>query len=67
MKSALSLPLLSDRIMSGVVVPVRVLLMGQIEMFNVLLRIIILSYLKPYKCSNCLYYREILDNSNYHC
>ena len=34
----------------GVIVPVRVSSMGQIELFNLLLRIIIISYLKPFSC-----------------
>ena len=42
--STLSLPLLLGPLWPGVVVPVRVLSMGQIELFNNLL------YLKPLKC-----------------
>ena len=34
----------------GVVVSVRVISVGQIELFNHLLQIIIISYLKPYNC-----------------
>ena len=44
MWSTLSLPLLPGSLLPGVVVPVRVLSMGQIELFNHLL------YLKPFNC-----------------
>ena len=46
-----SLLLLSDPLWPGVVVPIRVLSVGQLEQFNHLLRfIIIINYLKPYNC-----------------
>ena len=43
-------PLVPDQLWPGVVVPVRAPSMGEKELFNHLLRIIIISYLKLYKC-----------------
>ena len=51
MWSTPSLPLLPGPLWPGVVVHVRVLSMAQIELFDHLLRIIIIiNYLKPYSC-----------------
>ena len=48
MWNALSLPLLPGSFGSGVIVSFRVSFMGQKELFNPLLNIIIASYLKQY-------------------
>ena len=60
--SASSLPLFSGPLWPGVVVPVRVLSMGQIELFNLLIGIIIINYLKLY---NCVQARRLLWYSGY--
>ena len=54
----LRLPLLSGSLSPGVVIPVRVPFMSQIELFNHLLKIIIISYLKPYSCLKNVCIRE---------
>ena len=51
MWSTPSLSLLSGLLWPGVIVPVRVSSVHQIELFNHLLNIIIISYLKLYGCS----------------
>ena len=50
-----SLPLLPGPIRSGVVAPVRVPSLGQIELFNHLLKSIIISYLKPNSSVQLIY------------
>ena len=50
MRGTPSLLLLPSALWAGIVVPVRVTSMSQIEMFNLLLGIVIMNDLKPYSC-----------------
>ena len=52
-----STPLFLGSLLPRVVVPVRVLSLGQIELFNHLLRIIIIGYLKLCSCMQIVHIR----------
>ena len=57
MKSTSPLPLLTAPLQPGVVVHVKVPSMDQIELFYHLLRIFIISYLRPYSCVQIVHIR----------
>ena len=48
--------LLPGQLRSGFIVPVRVPALDQVELFNHLLRNILISYLKPYSCMRIIHY-----------